>query len=179
MPAIYCVPLDGFPLPILANLAIDIPRLIQRPVIILPEQDTFSSSYDPSRGQHNSTAILNILGLLAETSTDRVLGITTADLFIPIFTYLFGEAQLDGPAAVVSGMRLQNQFYGFAPDAALYYERLLKECLHELGHTFGLRHCNTPGCVMLKSTYVENIDLKSANFCSSCDTVVGLDDDRA
>ncbi len=175
MPSIYCVPLDGFSLSTMGDLARDITRILQCEVIILPEQNTTSSAYDPSRGQHNSTAILQILAPLTETNLDRVLGVTTADLFIPIFTYLFGEAQLDGPAAVVSGRRLQNQFYGLAPEAALYYERLLKECLHELGHTFGLRHCNNPGCVMLKSTYVENIDLKSINFCSTCETFMRLD----
>ncbi|MFC1482080.1 archaemetzincin family Zn-dependent metalloprotease [Candidatus Neomarinimicrobiota bacterium] len=173
MPTIYCVPLDGFPVSTMADLARIITRQFQRQVIILPELNTTSSAYDPARGQHNSTAILQMLAPLADNDLDRVLGVTTADLFIPIFTYLFGEAQLDGPAAVVSGMRLQNQFYGLASEAALYNERLQKECLHELGHTFGLRHCITPGCVMLKSTYVENIDLKSADFCSNCSTSMG------
>ena len=173
MPTIFCVPLDGFPLSTMADLARDISRLFQSTVIILPEQNTTARAFDPSRGQHNSTDILHLLAPLAETNLDRVLGVTTVDLFIPIFTYLFGEAQLDGPAAVVSGRRLQNQFYGLASEAALYYERLQKECLHELGHTFGLRHCNTAGCVMQKSTYVENIDLKSVNFCPECYTSVG------
>ncbi len=168
MPTIYCVPLDGFSNSTMADLARDFTEIFQRETIILPELSTTGKAYDQSRGQHNSTAILQMLLRLAPSNSDRVLGVTTADLFIPIFTYLFGEAQLDGPAAVVSDMRLRSQFYGLAPDAATYYERLQKECLHELGHTFGLRHCETHGCVMMKSTYVENIDLKTVHFCPEC-----------
>ncbi len=175
MSTIFCVPLDGFALSTMADLATAITEQFKRDVIILPGLNTIPGTYDPTRGQHNSTAILQLLAPLVDNRLDRILGVTTVDLFIPIFTYLFGEAQLNGPAAVVSGMRLQNQFYGLAPEAALYHERLQKECLHELGHTFGLRHCNTPGCVMLKSTYVENIDLKSANFCPDCSTSVKFD----
>ncbi len=168
MAAIYCAPLDGFPQDVLLDIARDIARVFQWDVRLLPGLNTRSGSYDPIREQHNSTAILQLLKDYVPTNADHILGVTNVDLFIPIFTFVFGEAQLAGPTAVVSGLRLQNEFYGLVPDAAQYYERLLKECLHELGHTFGLRHCNSPGCVMQKSTYVENIDLKASRFCPSC-----------
>ena len=45
---------------------------------------------------------------------------------------------------------------------------LEKEAIHELGHTHGLLHCADPTCVMRASTYVEEIDLKSAGFCLRC-----------
>ena len=45
---------------------------------------------------------------------------------------------------------------------------LLKEALHELGHTYGLRHCPDYTCVMSSSNGVERIDLKSAEFCPAC-----------
>ena len=48
------------------------------------------------------------------------------------------------------------------------HERLLKESLHELGHTYGLRHCPDYTCVMSSSNGVERIDLKSAEFCPAC-----------
>ena len=88
------------------------------------------------------------------------------DLFIPILTYVFGEAQLDGIGAVVSLHRLNNQFYGLPEDTGLMHDRLLKEAVHELGHTFGLLHCFQPGCVLNASTYVEDIDQKSRELCS-------------
>jgi archaemetzincin len=47
-------------------------------------------------------------------------------------------------------------------------ERLLKEAIHELGHTLGLRHCEDYACCMSSSHAVEWIDLKGRSFCESC-----------
>ena len=124
--------------------------------------------FDPSRGQYNSTLFLaQILKGLREEPR-RVLGVTSVDLFIPVLTFVFGEAQLSGRAAVVSTHRLRTEAYGLEPDEALLGERLDKEAIHELGHTYGLIHCASTRCVMRSSTYVEEIDLKSAEFCPSC-----------
>lgn len=165
---IICVPLDGFPEDCALNLVQGLSQAFDRQVVLQPGLQVGSDALDPIRGQINSTAILLRLQEIVPESGDRLLGLISADLFIPIFTFVFGEAQLSGPAAVVSGFRLRNEFYGLEPDRDLYYQRLLKECIHELGHTYGLHHCRSSGCVMVKSTYVENIDLKGAEFCSAC-----------
>jgi archaemetzincin len=89
-------------------------------------------------------------------------------LYIPVLTFVFGEARLNGQCAVVSSYRLDNKFYGLPDDPALLQERLLKEAIHELGHTYGLFHCQNPECVMKSSTYVEEIDFKSSRFCDKC-----------
>jgi archaemetzincin len=89
-------------------------------------------------------------------------------LFIPIFTFVFGEAQLGGRAALVSVRRLRQEFYGLAPDKAMLYARAEKEVLHELGHTLGLVHCRSFECVMRFSNSIEEVDLKSSDFCESC-----------
>ena len=107
--------------------------------------------------------------LQTHSSADaRVLGVTEADMFIPVLTFVFGEAQLGGRAAVVSTYRLRNEVYGLQPDPRLLEERLLKEAMHELGHTFGLLHCHHTECVMQASTYAESVDLKPAAYCGSC-----------
>jgi archaemetzincin len=98
----------------------------------------------------------------------RILGVTACDLYVPVLTFVFGEAQLDGNCAVVSTARLQEEFYGMPRSEELYRERLLKEAAHELGHTFGLRHCADWQCVMSSSHGVERLDVKGAGFCSSC-----------
>ncbi len=128
-----------------------------------------SSVYDSIRNQYNSRGLLIQLINDVPPETSKVLGITEFDLFIPIFTFLFGEAQLNGVGALVSIHRLQNEFYGIPGDIELLKNRLLKESIHELGHTFGLIHCFTLRCVMNTSTYVEEIDQKSARFCSHCE----------
>lgn len=131
-----------------------------------------SISYDPVRDQYNSSGLLLDLIHDAPPETFKILGVTELDLFIPIFTFLFGEAQLNGIGALVSAHRLRNQFYGISEDRKLLENRLLKESIHELGHTFGLIHCFTLKCVMKSSTYVEEIDQKSIYFCRSCEQEV-------
>jgi archaemetzincin len=98
----------------------------------------------------------------------RVLGVTACDLFVPVLTFVFGEAQLDGNCAVVSTARLHEDFYGMPARTDLLRERLVKEAAHELGHTFGLRHCADWRCVMASSHAVERLDVKTAEFCGAC-----------
>lgn len=126
------------------------------------------AAFDRNRIQHNSSLILQQLIMRPPRDAEKVLGVLDVDLFIPILTFVFGEAQLQGIGAVVSTHRLHNQFYGLPENREVTTYRLLKEAVHELGHTFGLIHCLQPRCVMNSSTYVENIDQKPAEFCSSC-----------
>lgn len=124
-------------------------------------------AFDPSRGQYNSRVLLGHL-LDEDTSAERILGVTAVDLFIPVLTYVFGEAQLDGRAALVSTHRLDPTVYGLPENRKLLTERLHKEAIHELGHTYNLLHCEDTLCVMRSSTYVEEIDTKSYRFCQRC-----------
>ena len=133
-------------------------------------------AFDSDRGQYNSRVLL--AQLLREpplhqgpgdgAPPSRILGLTNVDLFIAVLTFVYGEAQLDDRAAVVSAYRLDSQLYGLPADRKLLFERLVKEAVHELGHTFGLLHCTDYRCVMASSTYVEEIDLKKERFCDRC-----------
>ncbi len=137
---------------------------------ILPSALSLERAYDQSRGQHNSTALLAILLALDPSAQAKKILVVDVDLYIPVLTFVFGEAQLNGIAAIVSTHRLQNQFYGLPHDDDLMMKRLEKEIIHELGHTFGLYHCRQFECVMRSSTYVEEIDLKRADLCDACRT---------
>jgi archaemetzincin len=125
-------------------------------------------AFDGYRNQYNSTLLLAKILETYPAAGGKAVGITSVDLFVPVLTYVFGEAQLDGTSAVVSSFRLNESFYGFDPNPVLEQQRLLKETVHELGHTFGLIHCHNPECVMHTSTSVEEIDLKSERFCGEC-----------
>jgi len=147
-------------------------------------------AFDSARGQYNSRLLLAQLlredpagqgsaeAGASETAAGpvrpahRILGIANVDLFIAVLTFVFGEAQLDDRAAVVSAYRLDNQLYGLPADPHLLFERLSKESIHELGHTFGLLHCTDDHCVMASSTYVEEIDLKGEWFCDDCRAIL-------
>ena len=123
---------------------------------------------DPARGQYHSTQILRRLRESSGDEGKRILGVADVDLYIPILTFVFGEAQLDCCAALMSTFRLRQEFYGLPADENLLLERAVKEALHELGHTFGLRHCPDFGCVMHSSNIVEEVDIKGGDFCSVC-----------
>ncbi len=128
-------------------------------------------AYTAQRGQYWSTAILERLATTTDGSY-RVLGVTPVDLFVPVLTFVFGEAQLTGVCAVVSYSRLTEEVYGLPPHPESVADRLLKEAVHELGHTFGLRHCDDWRCVMASSHSVERLDTKTASFCQDCAKVV-------
>jgi archaemetzincin len=102
--------------------------------------------------------------------------VTEIDLYIPVLTFVFGEAQLSDGGAVVSAHRLRQEFYGMPTDPELLHQRLLKEALHELGHTYGLRHCPDYNCVMSASNGVERIDLKRDEFCPACAQLMPSDE---
>ena len=104
--------------------------------------------------------------------TEEDGGITMVDLYIPILTFVFGEAQMGGPCGLVSGHRLQQQFYGLPEDEALFDRRLLTEAAHELGHTLQLTHCDDYQCAMAASHGVEWMDLKQSSLCSACEAQI-------
>ena len=127
-------------------------------------------AFHPERGQHHSSEILQAMQRYANEGAWRVLGVTSVDLYIPILTFVFGEAQMGGPCAVVSYHRLMQQFYGLPPDPNLLVERLVKESVHEVGHTFDLTHCRDYSCAMAPSHAVEWIDLKETSLCGDCES---------
>ena len=157
-------------------LSAELRRLFRRDVRILPPWFDPEEAFDGSRAQYHSTRILAMLLDGPGERFERVLAVTGVDLFIPILTYVFGEAQLSGKAAVASVQRLRPEAYGLAPDRVLLLGRLVKEAVHELGHTHGLLHCTDAGCVMRSSTYVEEIDLKGPEFCEACSAVLPGDE---
>lgn len=125
-------------------------------------------AFHGERQQYHSSEILGRMGSVVTRDCWRVLGVAAVDLYIPILTFVFGEAQMGGPCAIVSLHRLRQEFYGLPEDHDLLRDRLLKEAVHEIGHTINLTHCEDYRCAMAPSHAVEWIDLKESWLCSTC-----------
>ena len=127
-------------------------------------------SYDEKRRQYSSGTILLLIQALSSRTklVNRFLGVVHVDLFAPGLSFVFGEAAFPGKVALISSLRLRPEFYSQPPDLNVFYERCLKEAVHEIGHTFGLRHCPRVTCVMHFSNSISDTDRKRTLLCDKC-----------
>ncbi len=123
-------------------------------------------AFNPARGQYDSTRLL--AELKARFPGGQVMGAAACDLFIPVLTFVFGEAEMPGRAAIFSIHRLREEFYGLPPQRPLLLARALRELWHEVGHLRGLAHCPDWSCIMSSSHSVERVDAKGDAYCQEC-----------
>ncbi len=148
---------------VLDHVRLHLERAFGAPVAVWEGMGRPDDAFDPRRKQWSSSRILS--WLVRSAPDGKVLGVTDVDLFVPILTFVFGEAQLGGRAAVISSARLRD---AVIRDERLVLERLAKESVHEMGHVFGLRHCGVPRCVMGRSVGVQDVDEKHPEPCPLC-----------
>jgi archaemetzincin len=134
---------------------------------LVGQADDLGFAFDARRQQYCSTRILEKLAQEAPDGALKVVGLTRVDLFIPILTHVYGEAQLGGRSCVVSTYRLREGLRRDLP-GPVYCERIAKEAIHELGHTFKLLHCPEPSCIMHYCRHIRDVDVKSYSLCRHC-----------
>ena len=150
------------------QLARDVEAAFGRQVLVVPFTHDILPYFDAARKQYDANRLLKLIHTEYSAGSFKTIGLFQVDLFIPILTYIFGQAQYNGSTGIASVYRLRNEQYGMPGDEKLLYERFRKVVIHELGHTFGLIHCHVPVCVMRPGTYVEDIDQKNHWFCNKC-----------
>jgi len=138
--------------------------VIQEP-LPLPDQ-----AFDKKRNQFNSSAILDKIQVFVTKNKDyqRVLGVINIDIFASGLNYVFGEAYVSGQAALISLWRLKPEFYSETSNSPIFTLRAVKEAVHELGHTLGVRHCSKNFCVMHFSNSIFDTDKKQNLLCDQC-----------
>jgi len=136
-----------------------------------------SEFFDPNRRQYDGNLLLKQVDSIPFPDSSKTLGLFNVDLYIPILTFIFGQAFLNGRTGIASLYRFSNERYGITGDNEFLVDRFKKEVIHELGHTFGLIHCHNSICVMRSSTYMEDIDQKNQQFCLSCRAQLDLHPD--
>jgi archaemetzincin len=140
--------------------------------VLAPLLQEIEFARDPTRNQYHSTSILQKLETEAPPRAVKIVSLCRVDLFIPILTYVYGEAQLNGRACIVSSYRLEDGLVGDEPTER-FISRMAKETMHELGHTFDLRHCPDTACLMHYCRNESDVDHKSDQFCRYCKVLLG------
>jgi archaemetzincin len=141
-------------------------------VKVLNELIDIEHTYSIQRRQFYSTKIIETIKNSNLVPLGFVLIITDMDLFVPVLTHIYGEAELEGRFSIVSVCRLHEEFYTSESNYSLLLERSYKEIIHELGHNIGLKHCKDWRCVMHSSSGIEEVDIKGSIFCDQCHILV-------
>lgn len=165
---ICVVAISKMDLCLLEKLRVDLEKIFEQNVEVSQSPLDLEFAYNPKREQYYSSAILEKLTKRGFGACERILGIVDVDLYVPDLNFVFGEADVLDKTAVVSIKRLRPSYYGLPEDERLFWERTLKEVVHELGHTYGLSHCPDNKCVMHFSNSLSDTDIKSSSFCENC-----------
>lgn len=137
---------------------------------ILPPLEHPEYALDKRRFQYDAGIILKAFESMPFGDYEKVIGVINQDLFVPIFTHVFGEAKQGGKFALVSLFRLGKNPDGSTPPTPLIFERGAKVALHELGHLFNLLHCEEKRCLMHFSGSHEDLDETPLYLCRYCST---------
>jgi archaemetzincin len=164
-------PIGEFSSELVAAVATEIERAFGYATETATALEDLSFALDQNRQQYHSTLILEQLAARMPDHCIRILAITQVDLFIPILTHVYGEAQLGGAAGIVSTFRL-NEGLSAVNITDRVRDRVVKEAIHELGHTFNLRHCPEHTCIMHYCRNEEDVDRKSDELCRYCKVMV-------
>jgi archaemetzincin len=161
---IFILPIGGIPSPIVDSISSHLEKVFETEVRTIEEMGIPESAFDPLRNQYKGEAILRFI----PSREGYTLGIIDEDLYSPGLNFIFGIADPIRRVAIISITRLKPSFWGEPEDEDLYMERIKKEAVHEMGHLYGLPHCDNPLCVMFFSNTIGDTDRKSSDFCKSC-----------
>ncbi len=168
LPKIKFLPLGPIKMvAVLQEIAINIEKTYRLPCEICDPLPIPELAYDPARDQYNSKIILESLNLESQEPI-KILAITEVDLFIPIMKYVFGLSIIGGRSAVISLYRM----YADGASNGILIQRAIKTAIHELAHTFGMKHCKVKRCVMFPSVSVKDTDEKDSDFCINCSNIL-------
>ena len=162
------VPMGDVPQMAVKSVAAHIIGYLNLETGILPPLEDPFYAYDKKRLQYNAGTILKALESMSLGEYSKIVCLLDADLFVPIFTHVFGEAGQGGRHALVSINRLKQDRDGSISPMETMLERAAKVALHEMGHLFDLHHCTDKNCLMSFPATIEDVDRAPFYFCRYC-----------
>jgi archaemetzincin len=135
---------------------------------VLPRAALPKSAWYPPRRRWRAERILDVLEAQRPAEAVRILGLTAADISTTKDAFvdwgILGLGNLSGTAGVLSTFRCKMK----ARDAAQARERFAKVAVHEYGHTLGLEHCVSPGCLMRDAEGKVKSTDEEGDLCPAC-----------
>jgi archaemetzincin len=162
------IPIGDIPDIVPKVIAAHISGYLELQTTLLESMKNPSYALDRQRLQYDVGPILQHLESRLFTSVDKVVGILDVDLFVPVFTHVFGEARQGGRVALISIFRLRENSMDTINNSAITLERVAKVALHELCHLYNLTHCESSQCLMYFSGSLSDLDQSSFNLCRYC-----------
>ena len=168
------VPLGPVPRGLLPEIAAALQGAFGAPAAVGAAQVRPDHAFNKDRNQYHSTTVLRRLeAVRGRRVPDPALGVLDLDLFVPDQPFVFGEADREARAAVLSVHRLKATADGraVAPERLIHRARV--EAIHEVGHLLGLSHCADFRCAMFLSHTAADADRKGDGLCAACRGAVG------
>jgi len=167
-PVVAVMPFGSAPLIAAKVIAAHISGYLDLEAEVLPCVKIPPAALDEKRLQYNAAALIHAIESMPLDDYFKILALFDVDLFIPLFTHVFGEARQNGRVALISLFRLQTNPKGSSPSTERVFERIAKIGLHELGHLLDVLHCDDDRCLMHFCGDVDALDRIDLNFCRYC-----------
>ena len=166
------IPVGSPPAKILEETARALPGLVNVKTKLLPALGVPEETLNHWRKQYDADRMVTLLSnegiaKFIEKSLP-VMFITDRDIYYDGLSFIFGMDDQKRAASIISIARLRPEFYGQIANLSILQDRLIKECVHKVGHHYGLDHCKHPFCVMNRSGSVGEVDKKQKYFCNDC-----------
>lgn len=169
MSEISIVPVNSIDRGLLTRLALCLEERFLASCVVRSSLVVPKSALNSVRRQLFFGSLAAKIAAVHEGAEGIVLGVTDYDLYKTSHHFIFGGSSESHHCAVVSLHRLHPEFYGEPSDENIVFQRLLKEAVHEIGRTMGLKHCYNARCPMYYSNSVFDTDNKYSNFCEACE----------
>jgi archaemetzincin len=143
-------------------------ELIGMETRVLPHAEPPAAAFYPPRRRYRAEKLLDFLDGRMPPDGTRILGLTGVDISTTKGRFVdwgvLGLGRLGGASSVISEFRCRMR----SPGPANARQRLAKVAVHEAGHTLGLAHCPTGGCLMEDAEgQVATCD-REYDFCQRC-----------
>ncbi len=165
---IVVVPLGEVDFMLVNRLATNIGPVFGRSVDILKGMKIPEEAYNVIRNQYYASILLAKLERVKANPREYVLGVCEEDIYLPDEASILGHSDAILGTAIVSLMKIRQEFYGLPEDEMKVYDRLFKQSVHHIAHLFKVSSCRNSKCVNYYSQEMFDIDNKGEKFCDIC-----------